>query len=177
LTHGPLAQTRAQLRETAEACGRFLADWQARAAEIAEAVGLPERLFLLGRGALLSTVWAGALVLKESAKINAEGLSAGQFRHGPLELADARVTALIFDGEGPGVALNRKLAAELRGFGVRAVSASGVSDADLRLPAASGDGLPIAAMLAIQLLSLSVAERSGFVPGQFRNAGKVTATE
>jgi glutamine---fructose-6-phosphate transaminase (isomerizing) len=177
LTNSALAQTQAQLRETASAADRYLADWQARAAEVADAIGMPERLFLLGRGATLASVWAGALVLKESAKINAEGLSAGQFRHGPLELADARVTTLIFDGEGPGAALNRKLAAELRGFGVRAISASAEADAGLRLPAASGEGLPIAAMLAIQLLSLSVAERTGFVPGQFRNAGKVTATE
>jgi glucosamine--fructose-6-phosphate aminotransferase (isomerizing) len=177
LTNGALTQTQAQLRETAAAVDRYLADWQARAAEVADAVGLPERLFLLGRGALLASAWAGALVLKESAKINAEGLSAGQFRHGPLELADARMTALIFAGDGPGAALNRKLAADLRGFGVRTISASSDSDADLRLLAASGDGLPIAAMLAVQLLSLSIAERTGFVPGQFRNAGKITATE
>lgn len=171
-----LDTARTELLHAADTLSHALADWQLLAAHIAERVGAPERLLILGRGASLASACVGALVLKEAAKLNAEGMSAGQFRHGPLELADPRLSVLVLAGEGPGRALNERLVTDLQGYGARAHLLAAHSG-DIVHPAAAGAGLPIAEMLPLQMLSVHVAESTGFVPGQFRHSRKVTVAE
>ena len=47
-------------------------------------------LYLLGRGPALASVYEGALLLHETAKTAAVGMSSGQFRHGPAEILSTR---------------------------------------------------------------------------------------
>ena len=145
-----------------------------------DAVGRPERLFDLGRGPSSANVFAGALTTKESTKFTVEGMSAGQFRHGPLELADADLSVVILAGDTPTLELNRRLAVDLQGYGVHVTwigdeAIEGVPS--VKHPAASGVGLPIVEMLPIQLLTLHIAAVNGVEAGEFRHSGKITATE
>jgi glucosamine--fructose-6-phosphate aminotransferase (isomerizing) len=170
----PTDAARDELLAAADAVQAYLADFDARQRSLGARVGVPERLFLLGRGASMAAVDAGALVLKEAAKINAAGMSGPQFRHGPYEMADERVTALILEGVGTNAALQRKLAADLRGIGATALLVGSGSDADLPHPPASGAGLPIVEILPFQLLTFPICAATGFVAGQFRHSTKVT---
>lgn len=172
----PIDAARAALLQTADAMAGYLANFDAHTAQLAEKVGVPERLFILGRGASLAAASAAALTLKEASKLNAEGMSAAQFRHGPYEIADARVTALILAGEAHTRPFNEKLAADLRGLGVNALMVGSDSGADLPHPAAVGAGLPIAEILPFQLLTFPVSAATGIVAGQFRHSTKVTTT-
>jgi glutamine---fructose-6-phosphate transaminase (isomerizing) len=170
-----LDRTRTELFAAADGAAAFVRDLAAHKARVGEVIGVPERAILLGRGASLATATAGALILKESAKLNAEGMSAGQFRHGPLELADPRLSLLVFNGEGAGQALNARLVDDLGKYGARPHLIG--ADTPVAHPRATGAGVPVAEMLVVQMLSLIVAEGTGFVPGQFRHSQKVTTAE
>jgi len=104
----PTDAARDELLAAADAVEAYLAEFDERQRSLGARVGVPERLFLLGRGASMAAVDAGALVLKEAAKINASGMSGPQFRHGPYEMADERVTALVLEGAGSNAALQRR---------------------------------------------------------------------
>lgn len=176
----PLAPVRGELQEAVHGMRAFLVGWQEVVGAWGEKLGRPERLFYLGRGASLAAVWTAALTTKESAKFTVEGMSAGQFRHGPLELADGRLSAVILAGTGPTSALNRRLASDLHDYGAHVVwlGADPLGEVPaIQHPAVRGAGRPIAEMVPLQLLTLHLAAVSGVEAGQFRHGGKVTASE
>jgi glucosamine--fructose-6-phosphate aminotransferase (isomerizing) len=165
------------LRRVSDALADYLRRWEQTAETIAELMPHPERLLLVGQGASLAAALDGALVLKEAARANAEGLSAGQFRHGPLELADARLTVLLFHGASPLDPADRQMAQTIIECGARAlwVGAGGGGPVPaLPTPAAEGIAWPIAQIVPIQLLSLHLARLGGFEAAAFRHLGKMT---
>jgi glutamine---fructose-6-phosphate transaminase (isomerizing) len=180
LAGAPVDKVRGDLQEAVHALRGFLVNWQDVVAAWAKAVGRAERLFYLGRGASLAAVWTAALTTKESAKFTVEGMSAGQFRHGPLELADDRLAVVILAGASGTRELNRRLAGDLVGYGVK-VTWLGADPlgglASIVHPSVRGAGRPIAEMAPLQLLTLHLAQVSGVEAGQFRHSGKVTASE
>ena len=58
-----------------------------------------------------------ALLLKEAARFPAESFEAGQFRHGPLELAGPGLAVAILATEPATRALDQQLATDLAGTG------------------------------------------------------------
>jgi glutamine---fructose-6-phosphate transaminase (isomerizing) len=56
------------------------------------------------------------LILGEAAKYSALPFQAGEFRHGPLELAGPDLTVLIFAGPPETRDLNARLLSDLRGY-------------------------------------------------------------
>jgi glucosamine--fructose-6-phosphate aminotransferase (isomerizing) len=165
----------------AGAIADYLATWRDRVERIKEQVGLPERLYLLGRGASLAGANCGALILKEAAKWPAEAMSGGQFRHGPLELADSRMTALVLAGHNePDRQRNRRLLEDVERYGGKGFWADAnlnTKGSTLPIAAADGAGRGIAEIVALQLLSVAIAEQAGIEPGVFRHLEKVTTVE
>ena len=165
------------LHHTASALEDYLSGWEDIVASLGELLPNPDRLILVGWGASLAAALDGALVLKEAARASAEGMSTGQFRHGPLELADSHLTVLVFDGPEPAATADRQLAQTIAECGARALRVSVAVDATrpaLAMPAAQGLGLPIAQIVPIQLLSLYLARLGGFEAAAFRHLGKIT---
>jgi len=160
----------------ADTLAEYLTGWDSLLEQIGSLAPAVDRLLLLGRGASLAAALDGALVLKEAARANAEGLSMGQFRHGPLELADPRLTVLVFQGAGPLAAADQHLARTIVACGGRAllVSTDKASGPD-HVPAPAADGLaaPLAQIVPVQLLSLILAQRQGFEAAAFRHLGQV----
>ena len=169
------------LRGGVEAIDAYLGSWRNRVDLIKEEIGLPQRLFLLGRGVSLAAAHCGALVIKEAAKWPAEAMSSGQFRHGPLELADPLMTAVILAGHmAPDRERNLRLLDDIERYGGRAALATpGLGGTRTTLPIAStvGPALAIAEVIALQLLSVAIAEQTGVEPGVFRHLGKITTVE
>ncbi len=177
MTGQDLAPAVDAFQRATESIASYLKGWDGLLAQLDGLVPAADRLLLLGRGASLAAALDGALVLKEAAWANAEGMSIGQFRHGPLELADPRLTVLVFEGTAPLAAADRHLAQTIVDCGGRAllVSAAGVSARDiLPAPAAVGLAAPMAQIVPVQLLSLLLARRQGFEAAVFRHLGKVT---
>ena len=120
--HDPWAQAMKPWMDTPDPIEHYLEHWRARVDALKTALGSPDRLLLLARGSSLAAAFYGALINKEAAKWPVEAMNAAQFRHGPLELADSRLTALILAGNEPADReRNLRLASDVHRYGGRAL--------------------------------------------------------
>lgn len=176
------AQLLTDWHRAAEAIDIYLQHWRRAVDLFKEKIRLPERGVLLGRGSSLAAAMYGALIIKEAAKWPIEAISCSQFRHGPLEIVDARLTALVFAG-GDETALerNRKLASDIIGYGGKLCwldTQQQIGGAlNIVLPKVAPPALPLIEVLPVQLLSVALAELTGIEPGAFRHLEKVTTVE
>ncbi|MBP8257704.1 MAG: SIS domain-containing protein [Opitutaceae bacterium] len=165
----------AELGLAAPAVKAYYADWQAKVDQLAGEFTSLRHLFLTGRGTSLAAVATGAIILKESTRIQAEGMSTPEFRHGLFELIGPGLYALVFAGEAAMVPLNESLVNDIRRMGGRAVLiGESTTPGPFRLPTLPERLRPMAEMLPVQLLSLALAALAGHVPGDFERAAKVT---
>ncbi|MGZ9222466.1 MAG: SIS domain-containing protein [Anaerolineales bacterium] len=169
---------RAELMEVPSAMETYLADWEPRVQQMGKAIGFPKRFATLGRGPSLSSTYAGALILGEASKFMATPYQAGEFRHGPLELATPDLTALIFAGPQETRHLNLRLLHDLRGYQVNAFWVGcEKNEWQIEIPDVPSVGLPLMEILPLQLLTIHFAEQIGVEPGHFFRTGKITLAE
>jgi len=167
----------AEVSEAPSRLADYLSRWDEHIAAWDAAVR-EQILFAVGRGASLAAVRTGALIIKEAAKTPIEAMSAPQFRHGPLEMADRRTCVIVLPGAPADVPLNERLAADLAAFGANAVTLTSSRDGSGPcLPEfGSEQAIPLGEILPFQLLSVVLARRLGCEPGAFRQISKVTTT-
>jgi glucosamine--fructose-6-phosphate aminotransferase (isomerizing) len=142
----------------------------------------PQYTALLSRGADLASVYQGALLFKEVAKMGAEPMSAAQFRHGPMEIIDPTHRYIIFARQSeirpkhqadPGLF---KLAEDIRKQGGRVLLYADLPFADVtnvRQVSVERVRLGLGTLIDsvhIQLLVHELALRAGLEPGSFRFA-------
>ena len=126
----------------------------------------------------MAAAYTGALILGEAAKFMATPYQAGEFRHGPIELANPDLTVLLFAGPEETRELNWRLLKELRGYQVKAYGiGADLNEWQIELPEAPALGRPLMEILPIQLLSIHLAQHIGVEPGQFFRTGKITLAE
>ena len=172
------AQTLQRLEPAAQLARQYLKDWRAHVEALAGPLRGIRHLFLAGRGDSLAAVSTGALIIKESAHFHAEGMSSAALRHGPLEMLQADMLTVVFDGDERTRALNRQLAAELVGRGRHCLEIGGESAfAALRLPECDALLRPIVEILPVQMMSLVLASLAGREAGRFEHTSKITDTE
>ena len=75
-----------------------LESWSADARSKSNKLVNSRAVMVLGRGPNLPSALQGALLLKEVAKIPAEGMSSGEFAHGPIEIVSKKVSVIILGG-------------------------------------------------------------------------------
>lgn len=136
------------------------------------------RLAFIGNRDHASTALYAGLIVKEAAKVAAEGFIGGQFRHGPLELAGPGLTAVMFgcyeDDDNRSL---RDLAEDLVSVGTAVLLVG-----DLQVPGARTVTLQRAGRLAglageslvAQHLAVEIARARGIEPGAFSFGQKVT---
>jgi len=178
LCAGERDKTSEELAEAAPAAERYLNDWRDHVRELWSEMEGVKHLFLVGRGDSLATVGTGGLILKESAKFHAEGMSSAAFRHGPFEMVSPGVFVLVCEGEGAAAPLNKGLVDDVRKAGGRAALVGSIAEiAACRLPAPWALATPILEILPVQMLSLALAARADREPGKFQLITKVTTVE
>jgi fructoselysine-6-P-deglycase FrlB-like protein len=121
------------------------------------------RLVYIGFREYAAAALYASLLTTEVTGIGTESYIAGQFRHGPLYMADKNLTAMVFCGLDPMAnAASRRLAAELVAAGstVIVVGAAGVDGThDIRSPAVHISGqLAHGVMLAEHFVSALAAQ-------------------
>jgi glucosamine--fructose-6-phosphate aminotransferase (isomerizing) len=143
----------------------------------------PPYVALLGRGADLASVYQGALLFKEVAKIGAEPMSAAQFRHGPMEIINPAHRYIVFARQSETTPKRKpdhgllKLAGDIRKHGGRVLLYADLPFADLtnvRLVPVESVRMRLGTLIDsvhIQLLVHELAVRAGLEPGSFRFAG------
>jgi glucosamine--fructose-6-phosphate aminotransferase (isomerizing) len=171
------------LYASVDALQAFLVGWQERIDALASFLGQVDCVSLLGRGPSLAPAMAGALILKEASKIRAEGMSGGQFRHGPLEVVTSDFSAIVFAMRGRTTDISLRLARDIAEFGGKAAvigsdeAAQGQRIFNLTLPPLDEFCAPLLEIVPVQLLSWKVASEKELQPGKFDKAKKVTLYE
>jgi glutamine---fructose-6-phosphate transaminase (isomerizing) len=159
----------------------MLPTWDEMAQALAEHLRPARFIVYLGRAESRASVQAGALLTKETAKLPTEGMVAGQFRHGPIEVLvqGEAMAVVIFTGAASTQALNLTLAADLWAKGTTVVCIGAVPEGALGFPVDSPDPAvtPLLEVVPVQLLAARLAQVHGIEPGHFFHGTKVTSTE
>jgi glutamine---fructose-6-phosphate transaminase (isomerizing) len=134
---------------------------------------------VLARGPNLSAALQGALLFKEVAKLPAEGMSSGEFAHGPVEVL-SREIGLIVLGGGRTSGLQYRLA--LRSKSLQARTLMITSRALMNVDSIRYDGIDeylavFPCVMILELLAYHTALKKRLNPDQFRFIHKVTTRE
>ncbi len=177
LTGGDVAERLAVWAVAPDLVTRYLSQWQVHVDSATTALAGIRALYLAGRGPSLATAGTGGLTTKESAHFPAEGMSCAAYRHGPLEMIGPDIAVFVFEGDGPTMALNTALAADVTAAGGRGLLVTRGGDGWLSLPQAPALVLPVLEILPVQMATLALATAHGHAPGVFQHATKVTLVE
>lgn len=137
---------------------------------------------LLGRGPSIASALGGALLLKETAKLPAEGANAGQFRHGAIEVISEGSFVVMFSPRGESSQLNLRLAAQLEQSGAHVLFIGPADRAHARkrfvveIETPDEYLAPVFEIIPLQFLSHAIALHRGIEPGTFLNTTPVVLT-
>ncbi|MFN7820315.1 MAG: glutamine--fructose-6-phosphate transaminase (isomerizing) [Cyanobacteriota bacterium] len=178
-----LAELAAQLRSLPEVMRQLVDDHDGRCAELAHLFADTQDVIFLGRGINYPIAMEGALKLKEISYIHAEGYPAGEMKHGPIALLDARVPVVSIAV--PGTVFDKVLsnAQEAKARDAQLIGVAPVCGDtelfDLLLPLPSVEELlsPLLTVIPMQLLSYHIAAHRGLDVDQPRNLAKSVTVE
>ncbi|MBE9206240.1 glutamine--fructose-6-phosphate transaminase (isomerizing) [Nostoc sp. LEGE 06077] len=139
----------------------------------------------LGRGINFPIALEGALKLKEISYIHAEGYPAGEMKHGPIALLDAKVPVVAIAVPGSVYEKVISNSQEAKARDSRLIGVTPVKDGEAAeifndlLPVSSVDELlsPILTVVPLQLLAYHIAARRGLDVDQPRNLAKSVTVE
>ena len=173
-----------QLRALPALLTALVEDHDRRCAELAHLFADTQDVIFLGRGINYPIAMEGALKLKEISYIHAEGYPAGEMKHGPIALLDARVPVVSIAV--PGTVFDKVLsnaqeakARDAQLLGVAPACADTEQLFDLLLPLPEVDELlsPLLTVIPMQLLSYHIAAHRGLDVDQPRNLAKSVTVE
>jgi glucosamine--fructose-6-phosphate aminotransferase (isomerizing) len=157
---------------------KYLSAWTHHVDQLSELLRDIKILFLVGRGSSLAAVGTGGLILKESTRQQAEGMSCASFRHGPMEMLNQDVFVQIFAGAAKTRQLNENLLNEVKTMGARAALAGEEQPTGVFcLPKVAEELRPLMEILPVEMITLARAALLGRESGRFERASKVTLTE
>ena len=173
----------AALRQLPQQLEALVADHDQRCAALAHRFEGTQDVIFLGRGINYPIALEGALKLKEISYIHAEGYPAGEMKHGPIALLDAKVPVVSIAM--PGAVFDKVLsnAQEAKARDAQLIGvAPDCPDAelfDVLLPVPAVDELlsPLLTVIPMQLLSYHIAAHRGLDVDQPRNLAKSVTVE
>jgi glutamine---fructose-6-phosphate transaminase (isomerizing) len=183
ISRGRLQALVAGLRQVPRQLRELIEDHDQRAAALAHQFESTQDVIFLGRGINFPIALEGALKLKEISYIHAEGYPAGEMKHGPIALLDARVPVVSIAVPGT---VFEKVLSNAQEAKARDAQLIGVAPAcadseifDVLLPVPEVDELlsPLLTVIPMQLLSYHIAAHRGLDVDQPRNLAKSVTVE
>ena len=183
ITRERLLALAADLRAVPAQLRQLIADHDQRAEALAHRFESTQDVIFLGRGINFPIALEGALKLKEISYIHAEGYPAGEMKHGPIALLDARVPVVSIAMPG---SVFEKVLSNAQEAKARDAQLIGVGPAcpdtdlfDVLLPMPEVDELvsPLLTVVPMQLLSYHIAAHRGLDVDQPRNLAKSVTVE
>ena len=171
------------LRAMPQQLRQLVEDHDKRCAELAHRFESTQDVIFLGRGINYPIALEGALKLKEISYIHAEGYPAGEMKHGPIALLDARVpvVSIAMPGKVFDKVLSNAQEAKARDAQLIGVAPGGKDTEifDLLLPVPEVDELlsPLLTVIPMQLLSYHIAAHRGLDVDHPRNLAKSVTVE
>ena len=192
MTLGAAEAYAAGLRAIPELLERALPAWQQAIEDLAPALDHSSAILYLGRGVHYPIAREGALKLKESAYMNADGYPAGELKHGPNALVSDDTPIVMLaprDVSDPDSMLRYEkvlqLTRELRQQGGRVLAIATEGDREmekasnwcLHLPPTRDLLAPLLEVVPLQLMAFQLAIRRGINVDQPRNLVKAVLAE
>ncbi|MBV9276924.1 MAG: SIS domain-containing protein, partial [Candidatus Eremiobacteraeota bacterium] len=149
------------------------------------AIRKSKSILFIGRYVNFPTALEGALKLKEISYIHAEGYAAGEMKHGPIALLDARVpvVGILTDGRVREKTLSNLAESRAREAPIVVVAnygdeeAEAIADYVFWVPKVDELLSPIVNIIPLQLLAYHIADIEGKDVDQPRNLAKTVTVE
>lgn len=134
-------------------------------------------IYLLGRSIHFPIALEGALKMKELAYVHAEGIAAGELKHGPLALMDKNAVVFVLNPDDKTYSDTLSSAHEVKARGAKIIGISNVPndiyDAIIEIPKMDNELLyPLAEIIPLQLFSYYLALHNNADPDFPRNLAK-----
>jgi len=174
-----------KLRELPPLIERLIEEQDDYIGELAHQFNETTDFIFLGRGINFPIALEGALKLKEISYIHAEGYPAGEMKHGPIALLDAKVPVVAIAT--PGLLYEKVLsnaqeakARDARLIGVTpkdSLEAQDIFNEILAIPTIDESLSPLVTVIPLQLLAYHIAALRGLDVDQPRNLAKSVTVE
>ncbi|MDJ1179560.1 glutamine--fructose-6-phosphate transaminase (isomerizing) [Roseofilum sp. BLCC_M91] len=174
-----------KLRELPPLIERLIEEQDDYIGELAHQFNETSDFIFLGRGINFPIALEGALKLKEISYIHAEGYPAGEMKHGPIALLDAKVPVVAIAV--PGLLYEKVLsnaqeakARDARLIGVTpkdSLEAQDIFNEILAIPTVDESLSPLVSVIPLQLLAYHIAALRGLDVDQPRNLAKSVTVE
>jgi glucosamine--fructose-6-phosphate aminotransferase (isomerizing) len=134
-------------------------------------------IYLLGRSIHFPIALEGALKMKELAYVHAEGIAAGELKHGPLALMDKNAYVFVLNPDDVTYSDTLSSAHEVKARGAKIIGISNVPneiyDSMIEIPKMENDLLyPLVEIIPLQLFSYYLALQNNADPDFPRNLAK-----
>ncbi|MEM1239430.1 MAG: glutamine--fructose-6-phosphate transaminase (isomerizing) [Cyanobacteria bacterium P01_H01_bin.26] len=180
-----LAEIIENMRQLPTQMEHVIAQQESYTEELAHSFTDTQDFIFIGRGVNYPIALEGALKLKEISYIHAEGYPAGEMKHGPIALLDAKVPVVAIAV--PGTVYDKVLsnAQEAKARDAQLIGVAPANDPEaehtfdtlLPIPTVKELLSPLLTVLPLQLLSYHIAERRGLDVDQPRNLAKSVTVE
>jgi len=158
--------------------------WQIRCGQIASNISTNENFVFVGRGYSLASARMGALIFNEVFKKHTAVYSGGQFNHGPIEIINNNLIAVVFSGNPRLDNQNNKLLSNIVDLGGGIINIctnenqlnSNIINS-IKIINTDECLLPIIEIIPIQLLTIPFARKNNLTPGKLLFASKITKEE
>lgn len=171
LPEGVKAMTR-----VADQVAEFLPSWDVKSRELAASWPNVHHMYYLARGVNFPVALEGALKMKEISYIHAEGMPAGELKHGTLALIERKTPVVLLNPTDYTFAdtLSNGLETKARGAFLVGVSDENneAYDAFIELPKAPALFYPLLSAVPLQLLAYYASVQRGLNPDTPRNLAK-----
>lgn len=143
---------------------------------IASCIADAKDVYIMGRSIHYPVALEGALKIKELAYIHAEGIAAGELKHGPLALIDKNSIVIVVNPQDATYDDNLANAHEIKARGATIVGLSNkpddVYDMFIRIPSVDESVYPLLEVIPFQILAYYLALRKDANPDYPRNLAK-----
>ncbi len=162
------------ITEAGDACLHLLRQHSQSLPELAKKISDAKNMFCIGRNAMSQTAREAALKIKEVSYLHAEGMPAGELKHGSIALIEEGMPVIVFaDKETRAQTTSSAMEVKARGAYVIGVDSkpNDAYDFFIQIPDFE-DITPLLAIVPIQLLSYYLAVQRGCDPDKPRNLAK-----
>jgi glucosamine--fructose-6-phosphate aminotransferase (isomerizing) len=133
-------------------------------------------IYILGRSIHYPIALEGALKIKEIAYIHAEGIAAGELKHGPLALIDKNTVMIVIN---PGDTTFNDTLSNTHEIKARGATVIGITDKDnqiynhlIKMPHVSDVLYPMIEVIPLQIIAYYLALKKNVDPDYPRNLAK-----
>jgi glucosamine--fructose-6-phosphate aminotransferase (isomerizing) len=145
-------------------------------ARIAEGMANSKDIYILGRSLHYPIALEGALKLKELSYIHAEGIAAGELKHGPLALMEKGTLVIVINPQDNTFTDTLSNAHEIKARGATIIGISDrpndIYDQFIKIPAVPSKLFPIIEVIPLQMLAYYLALYKKVDPDFPRNLAK-----